>query len=485
MKQLSSLDAQFLAMEDAGSYGHAGFFVVCDPTTSPEGSLTYEGLCRMVAERIHLVPPYTRKLAEVPLRLDHPYWVEDPDFDIAHHIRESNVEPPGAPRTVAEHAAQILATPLDRAHPLWELHLMHGLEQGKVALLHKFHHALADGISGVEIMSVFTDSGPEGAKIEPVVERRRPPEPPSPLEMLARGVTSVPRQSARAIRSLPSALPNLADLPGASAIPGVAAVQRLTSPLRRLIGDTAPDPVRDGMEGPPPRTRFNRKLSSGRRFAYGSVSLATIKAIKDRAGVTVNDVVVTICAGALRRWLLELDELPGDPMRALVPVSVRSDEQRWEFGNRISALVVPLPTHEPDPRSRLQMAHQALKAAKQRQKALPDGLLTDAGNFLPPPVFVQASRMTAEIAGRVRPPVNLIVSNIPGPSEPLYCHGARVESYHPFTVIMDGVGMNMTAMSYRDVVGFGLVSDRDQLDDLWPVMEGIEASVDELEEALI
>jgi WS/DGAT/MGAT family acyltransferase len=250
--------------------------------------------------------------------------------------------------------------------------------------------------------------------------------------------------------------------------------------VSRLINGEATAPVTDEMRGPPPRTRFNRKLSDDRRFAYGTISLSTVKAVKERAGVTFNDVVVAVCTGALRHWLLELGELPGEPLRALVPVSVRTREQQRAFGNRIGAIVVPLPTHEPDPRRRLERAHEALTAAKRRQRALPPGLLTDAGNFLPPLIFTQASRMTAEVAARIAPPVNLIVSNIPGPSEPLYWHGARVEAYHPFTVIMDGVGLNMTAMSYLDGVGFGMVSDRDHVTDLWPVMEGIQTSLDEL-----
>ncbi len=464
MQQLSSLDAQFLAMEDAGSYGHAGFFVVCDPAGRPPSR---EDVCGIVAERIHQVPPYTRRLAPVPLRLDHPYWVEDSEFDVAFHVRESAVEPPGDRRAVADHVARLIATPLERSRPLWELHLIHGLEQGRVGLLHKFHHALADGISGVEIMDVFVDSSPDGDRISTPRERRPAPDPPGGLEMLARGLAGVPRQTVRAVRALPTALPNLTDIPGASAIPGVGMLQRLSS--------TPPAPP--DTQGPPPRTRFNRKLADERRFAYGAISLPALKAVKDRAGVTFNDVVVTVCAGGLRRWLMELDELPDAPLRALVPVSVRTQEQRRAFGNRISAIVVPLPTHEPDPRRRLQKAHEALTAAKKRQRALPPGLLTDAGNFLPPAVFAQASRMTGEIAARIAPPVNLIVSNIPGPTEPLYWHGARVESYHPFTVIMDGIGLNVTAMSYLDGVGFGMVSDQH---DMWPVMEGIQASLDEL-----
>ncbi len=471
MEQLTSLDAQFLAMEDAGGYGHAGFFVICDPAAGRGGSPTREDVCRTVAERIHLVPPYTRKLAQVPFRLDHPYWVPDPDFDVAFHVRESSVEPPGDPHTVAEHVARIIATPLDRARPLWELHLIHGLERGRIGLLHKFHHALADGVSGVQIMDVFVDSSPDGDQATPGGGRHRATEAPGRLHMLTRAVTAVPRQSVRALRSVPTALPNLTDVPGASAIPGVTALQRLTAPL------TKTSPATEDIQGPPPRTRFNRKLSDERRFAYGTVSLSTLKAVKDRAEVTFNDVVVALCAGALRRWLLELGELPDAPLRALVPVSVRGPEDRRSFGNRISAIVVPLATNEPDPRRRLELAHRSLTAAKRRQRALPPGLLTDAGNFIPPLIFTQASRMTAEVSARLAPPVNLIVSNIPGPSKPLYWHGARVESYHPFTVIMDGVGLNMTAMSYLDTVGFGMVSGSD---DLWPVMEGLESALEEL-----
>jgi WS/DGAT/MGAT family acyltransferase len=471
MEQLSSLDAQFLAMEDAGSYGHAGFFVICDPAAGQSAGPTREDVCRRVAERIHLVPPYTRKLAQVPFRLDHPYWVQDPDFDVVAHVRESSVEPPGEPRAVAEHVARIIATPLDRSRPLWELHLIHGLEGGRVGLLHKFHHALADGISGVQIMDVFVDSAPDGDRTPSERARRhRTPAPPSRLEMVGRALTAVPRHSVRALRSVPTALPNLTDVPGASAIPGVTALQRLTAPL------TKTKPATD-IQGPPPRTRFNGKLPDERRFAYGTVSLGTLKTVKDRAEVTFNDVVVAICAGALRHWLLELGELPDAPLRALVPVSVRRPDEQRAYGNRISAIVVALPTNEPDPGRRLELAHRALTAAKRRQRALPPGLLTDAGNFIPPLIFTQASRMTAELSARLAPPVNLIVSNIPGPTEPLYWHGARVESYHPFTVIMDGVGLNMTAMSYLDGVGFGMVSGSE---DLWPLMEGIRKSLEEL-----
>ena len=471
MEQLSSLDAQFLAMEDAGSYGHAGFFVICDPTAGRGAAPTREDVCHRVAERIHLVPPYSRKLAQVPFQLDHPYWVEDPDFDVAAHVRESSVEPPGEPLAVGEHVARIIAMPLDRSRPLWELHLIHGLEGGKVGLLHKFHHALADGISGVQIMDVFVDSVADPDPTAPERARhRRAPAPPSRLELLGRALTAVPRHSVRALRSVPSALPNLTDVPGASAIPGVTALQRLTAPL------TGTKPATD-IQGSPPRTRFNGKLPDERHFAYGTLSLRTLKGVKDRAGVTFNDVVVAICAGALRHWLLELGELPDAPLRALVPVSVRGPDEQRTYGNRISAIVVALPTNEPDPKRRLELAHRALTAAKRRQRALPPGLLTDAGNFIPPLIFTQASRMTAEVSARLAPPVNLIVSNIPGPTEPLYWHGARVESYHPFTVIMDGVGLNMTAMSYLDGVGFGMVSGSD---DLWPVMRGIEIALEEL-----
>lgn len=230
----------------------------------------------------------------------------------------------------------------------------------------------------------------------------------------------------------------------------------------------------------PPRTCFNGPLSPHRRFAFGSLSLDMVKAIKSTLGITVNDVVVALCASALRTWLLERDELPDDPLVAMVPVSVRTKEQRGTFGNRVSMMVVPLPTDEPDLGRRVARTHDLLRAAKDRHSALAADLLTDATRFIPPAVMALAARTTVEVLGRTRPPQNVVISNVPGPREPLFFAGARLEANYPVSVIVDGVGLNITVMSYRDHMDLGIVADREQVDDVWSLLDGARRALEEL-----
>ena len=234
----------------------------------------------------------------------------------------------------------------------------------------------------------------------------------------------------------------------------------------------------------PPRTSFNGPISAHRRFALGSLSLDTVKAIKSQVGVTVNDVVVALCAGALRSWLEERDELPRDPLVAMVPVSVRRAEEKGTFGNRISTMVVPIPTDEPDPAERLRRTHELLRSAKDRHRALPADLLTDATSFIPPAVMALAARTTMDVLGRTRPPLNLVISNVPGPRESLFFAGARLEAQYPVSAIVDGVGLNITVMSYRDRLDFGMVADREQVDDVWSLIAGMSVALAELESLL-
>src|SRR4051812_5507024 len=221
MRQLTSLDAQFLAVESARTYGHVGGLAVYDPATAPGGALEVADICRLVSQRLHLLPPFRWRLVEVPFGIDHPYWIEDPDFDLDFHIRDSAVPPPGDDRRVAETVARIFARPLDRSRPLWELYLIHGLQEGRVALLTKVHHSVVDGVSGAEILSVLLDPSPEGREIPPAEEKRVNDRKPGELEMLGRGLMGLPMQPVRALRSVPTALPNLTSLPGATAFPGV------------------------------------------------------------------------------------------------------------------------------------------------------------------------------------------------------------------------------------------------------------------------
>jgi diacylglycerol O-acyltransferase len=481
VRQLTSLDAQFLAVENGRTYGHVGSLCVYDPATAPGGELTVADLCLMVSERLHLLPPFRYKLVNVPLGLDLPYWVEDPDFDLDFHIRESAIPPPGDDHKLADTVARIFARPLDRSRPLWELYLIHGLPDGRVALLTKVHHAVVDGVSGNEILTVLLDPSPEAKELPPKpAGSGRGERVPGDVEMLVRGAAGIPRQPWRALKALPSTLPALTEVPGANALPIVPALSKGLSRLRGIAGAPTGAGILEITSARAPKTSFNGRISPHRRFAFGSLSLDDVKAIKNELGTTVNDVVVTLCAGAVRQWLLDRDELPSTPLIAMVPVSVRAPHEAQAFGNRISAMIVPIPTDVAHPRDRLRRAHELLASAKANHSALPASLLTDATSFIPPAVAALAARTTIDILSRTRPPLNLVISNVPGPREPLYCAGAELETMFPVSVVVDGVGLNMTVMSYRDHLDFGIVTDAGQIPDAWPFITHLREALEEL-----
>jgi diacylglycerol O-acyltransferase / wax synthase len=484
MRQLTSLDAQFLAMESPRTYGHVGGLAILDPSTAPGGQVTGKDISRLVSERLHLLPPFRWRLVDVPLGLDHPYWAEDPDFDLDFHIRDTGAPPPGDDRALAEQVARIFARPLDRTRPLWELYLIHGLEGGRVATLTKIHHSVVDGVSGAEILGLLLDSKPEGRDIPPPPGGSVGERIPSQIEMLGRGLMGIPRQPLRALRALPAMLPNVTRMPGASMVPGVPALTRAGARVRGMLGESPDGDLLEQSTARAPRTRFNGPISPHRRFAFGSLPLDSVKALKNELGITVNDVVVALCASGVRDWLLERDELPDEPLVTMVPVSVRTPEQEGTFGNRVSFMVVPIPTHEADPRERLMRAHEYLIGAKERHQALPADILAEASNFIPPALFTRASRGMAVLFSHVRPPLNLAISNVPGPRIPLYMAGAQLLGNYPVSVVLDGVGLNITVMSYRDSIDVGIVCDRDQIEDAWPLLESMERSLEELCEVI-
>jgi WS/DGAT/MGAT family acyltransferase len=298
--------------------------------------------------------------------------------------------------------------------------------------------------------------------------------------MLGRGLLGLARQPVRALRSAPSTLPTLTDLPGANAFPGVPTLSRAVSRVRRRLGLEHDPGVLEVTTARPPRTSFNGPISAHRSFAFGSLSLDTVKAIKNELDIKVNDVVVALCATAVREWLLERDELPSQPLVAMVPVSVRREEEAGHFGNRISMMIVPIPTNEAEPDRRLRRAHELLRSAKERHHALPASLLTDATSFIPPALAALAARTTVDVLSRTRPPLNLVISNVPGPRQPLYLAGAQLLANFPVSVIVDGVGLNITVLSYQDHLDFGIVADRAQIDDAWSLMDQLGGALEQL-----
>jgi diacylglycerol O-acyltransferase len=480
MRQLTSLDAQFLALESSHQTGHVAGLTILDPSTTKTGELTFGDICRLMEERLPLLPPLRWRLVEVPFGLDYPYWLDDPNFDLDFHVRELALPPGAAREKLADQVARIVSRPLDRSRPLWELYLIHGLEHGHKALLTKIHHSVVDGLSGAEIMGVLFDLAPEGREL-PEAESNGADRQPTEIEMLTRGLMGVPRYPLRMLRSLPRALPNLDESPVLASIPGTGLVAKVADRLSRVVSSRESG-VLAHTQFKAPKTCFNGRISPHRRFAFGQIDLDEVKEVKNKHHCTVNDVVVSICAGAVRSWLLDHDELPPDPLVVQVPVSVRSDDQMGTYGNRIMLMSAPLFTNDPNPVRRLRKTHDALAAMKERHRALPAELLQDTNHFIPPAVFARASRATFSIttSGRGRPIWNLVVSNVPGPQFPLYCAGAELVANYPVSVITDGMGLNITVMSYRGHMDFGIVADRDQMPDLWSMLDRLRDSLEEL-----
>ena len=482
MRQLTSLDAQFLAAEDGKTHGHVSSLGIYDPSTAPSGDLTLAAVRDLVASRIHLLPPFRWRLAEVPFGLDHPYWFDDPDFDLDFHIRELALPAPGDQRMLAEQVARIVARPLDRARPLWELYLIHGLADERVAVLTKLHHAAVDGVSGAEILSVLLDTEPEGRTVDAPEAPRAIARMPGQLEMLGRGVAALPMQPLRSLRSLPKALPHLDQVPTMRSLPGVATLAAVSRRAARAIPRTSAGGVLEGRRFKAPLTPINRQVSPHRRVALSRQSLADVKLVKNHFGVTVNDVVVAICAGALRSWLDTRGVLPDEPLLAMVPVSVRTPDQRGTFGNRVATMLAPIPTHLDDPHARLRAAHEAMRSAKEHHKTVPATVLQDANQVVPAALFARAARVTTSVA--LRHPseamVNTVISNVPGSPAPLYLSGARLEALYPISGVMHGIGLNITVASHCDELCFGVVADRDLVADVWPLAEELRRAHDEL-----
>jgi WS/DGAT/MGAT family acyltransferase len=319
MRHLTSFDAQFLALEDGRNHGHVSALGIYDPSTAPGGRLTLEALRELLAQRIHLLEPFRWRLAPVPFGLDHPYWVEDPSFDLEFHLRELALPVPGDDRQLAEQAARLHSRPLDRAHPLWEVYLIQGLQGGRVAVMTKMHHAAIDGVSGGEVLGVLLDPSPEGREVPPAPAAPPPRPVPGDLELLGRTVLEMPLLPLRAARALPRTLPHLDQVAAVRVLPGV---RRLAAVSARVLSPRADGGVLERPALRAPRTRFNGRISAHRRFAFTSLPLADVKAIKDHLGLTVNDVVMGLCAGALRRRLQAAGELPAAPLLTMVSVII-------------------------------------------------------------------------------------------------------------------------------------------------------------------
>ncbi|WP_326638648.1 WS/DGAT domain-containing protein [Nonomuraea fuscirosea] len=602
MRQLTALDAQFLNVETTTTAAHVAGLALLD---SADGSVNRAALAELLLDRLHLSPALSLRLVEVPLGLDHPYWAADPDFDIANHLFERELPEPGDDWQLAETVAQLHACRLDRAHPLWEMHLITGLTGGKVAVYTKVHHAAIDGVSGAETLATLLDLTPDGrltrrgipptttptttkpptgprptplataptetedasdgsmpsptptetghavsksnpssapatangskpsptpAKTEHAADRSKPSPTPAKTEHAADGSMPSPAPAetkdagggpmlsptpAETEHASGGAMPGSPapddDTPGMIRMLAGAAVRGVTHPVRalqsavRAAEDLDAIPVVAGLPGAKliakaarvvsgdghhrpglpslavPRTPFNGPISARRHLSFGSLSLKDVKNVAKANGISVNDVVMTLCTSALRSWLRERNALPEAPLIVAVPVAVRRAEAKDLVGNQISAMVAPLPTNVADARERLQAVGNAMSQAKRRFARAPATWLSELCSMLPAPVTSLATPAIFRLAGMAFPPINLIISNVPGPQFPLYLCGGRVLSYYPLSVLTDmSGGLNITCFSYDGMLDFGIVACPERVDDVWSLLAHLRTALDEL-----
>jgi WS/DGAT/MGAT family acyltransferase len=411
-----------------------------------------------------------RRLVEVPFGLDHPYWIADPNFDLEFHVRELNLAKPGRVDQLAEQVSRIVGRPMDRTRPLWEVYVIDGLESGRWALLTKYHHATIDGASGQLMLEILTGTDPDAAP--PGESPSWVPEPiPSDAELLRLAIGNLVRNPLRAMRVQARMARQFADGAG---ITGLSSAATQASAALKRIAQPSGDGARASLPTTAaPPTPWNRTITPHRRFAMRTSSLDNIKRLKSATGGTVNDVVMAICAGALREYLLRHDALPDRPMRAAVPVSIRTGDESDPWTNRVSMIIADLPTDCPDPLERVARCRQAMSAAKRQFKLVPAAALVDVAQFSSPVLATAAVRLASQLrlADRVNPPVNLVISNVPGPRQPLYFAGAKMVHQFPVSIVTDGQGLNITMHSYLDRLDFGFIVDRELVPDVWDLAD--------------
>jgi len=456
MDRLTSIDASFLTNESATSHMHIGGVTVFE---GPPPS--YDDLLEHIESRLHLVPRYRQKLAVPPVETGRPFWVDDPQFNLGYHVRHSALPPPGDEDHLRRMAARVFSQQLDRTKPLWELWLVEGLRKKRFALISKTHHALVDGVAGVDIATVLFDVKPVPETPPPREEWIPSPEP-SGASLAARGIEGLAKTPLRAGRRLVSAVSS----------PGTTAKQ--AQHAAEGLGEVAWE-----FANPAPDLPLNQPIGPHRRYVWVRGDLAEFKRIKTALGGTVNDVVLTAVAGSLRRWLRARGiRTEGLELRALVPVSIRGRDAGGELGNQIAAVRGPLPVYIEDPVQRLRTVRESMDGIKGSRKALGAEVISRFNDFAPPTLLAQAARIN--FSTRL---FNLIVTNVPGPQIPLYVLGRELLDIFPVAFLPENHALAIAIMSYNGKIDFGLLGDYDAMEDVTLVAEGIEAEVKQLLEA--
>ena len=461
MKRLGGTDALFLSLETPNWHQHVGGLSIIDP----EGrKITFDDFLIKAEERLAYAPKFKWKLKETPFGLDRPMWVDDDSFDIRRHVRRIGVPSPGGAREVGEVVGTLMGSQLDRNRPLWEMWFIEGLADAKIGVFLKYHHCLLDGVAGASLATVLLDLSPDAtAPLAPLPtpeESVAGPEP-SNLELLARTMLDQTRRPLRTARYLTGMVGK-----GMSAINSVRNDEQNRAILKA------------------PVTPFNAPIGPRRELAMASVSMGDVRAIKDKHDVKVNDVVLALVAGSLRRYLEKHDVLPETALVTSVPVSIRP-EGDTQMNNQISNMFVSLATDIDDPIERLQAITKSTQSAKAMRNAIGAREIQSIGEVASPAILSRAIKTIyrTNLMSRMPMRINTVVSNVPGPPVPLYMCGGKVVGVFPSSVILEGMGLNVTVFSYLDRVDFGILVDPDLVSDVWVLANEVRGAMAELMEA--
>jgi diacylglycerol O-acyltransferase len=461
MERMTGMDAGFLYMETPSLHMHTLKIGVIDPT-NVAGGYSFDRFRDELSMRLHLLPPFRRRIVEVPRGIHHPMWIEDPDFDLDRHLKKTSIPAPGGTREMDTVIGEIASTQLRRDRPLWELWALEGLQDGHVAFVAKIHHALADGVASAALLANILSADPEPADPAPPAEPWRPDQIPD-AKTLSREAIRERRASVRGIPAL---------------YKRTRAGGRELAKYRETATIRPPRPIRDV-----PRTSFNGPLSPNRAFATTTLELEDFKRAKSALGVTLNDVVLAVASGAVRRYLDARGERLDKSLVAGVPISTDKPEDVARLGgNKVSNMFTTLATDITDPVERIRAIHEVTKEAKVVQNILGADTMANWLEYAPPRPFNWFMRTYSRrgLAAKHRPPINLVVSNVPGPRTPLYIAGAKLAALYSVGPILEGIGLNITVWSYIDQMNFAAIACRDRLPEVHHITDALADSLDEL-----
>jgi WS/DGAT/MGAT family acyltransferase len=470
MDQLNPQDAQFLYLESSDNLTHLTSISIFDQSTVPGGDIVrFRDILAHVESRLHMSPIFRRRLVHVPLELDFPYWVDDEHFDLEYHVRHGRLPEPGDWRQFCIHMARYHSRPLDMNRPLWEMYVVEGLDnvdwlpKGAYAIATKIHHAAVDGKSVMDFFAALADIDNKGTPAVPLhmAKLRRSPQP-GPIDMAVRAAWHTLRSPIGMTDALMRALPSVYNMAGN---------------LLRSRKEDKPDI---------PDTRFNGEVSPQKMFGARAFRLDDLRAIREGVpGSTINDVVLAICGGGLRRYLKHHGELPDDPLIAWVPINARQGvkPEHDSPGNNITSMTVPIFTDIDDDLQRLSYIHAATQQSKEARSGVSARLMTDLSKHVPSATQVLAGRLVLR-AGMASRMCNLFISNVPGPQVPLYMNGAQQIGAYGLAPLVNGMGLFIATPSYNGEMTFNVTSTRDILPDMEFFVECLEESLEALKKAV-